>query len=137
MKNVYVETSLLVDFIVNKAPIAQDINILIDMAKKREVCLYTSAISFVNLYNIISYKDPKGDALALLQKLSRVFEIIEVPKSAIKEALKSDFKDFETAVQSFSLKLYPRIELIVARHTKDFKLSDLPVFTTKQVFTEL
>ena len=137
MKNVYIETSLLVDFIANKAPIAQDINILIDMAKKREVCLYTSAIAFVNLYNIISYKDPKGDALELLKKLSRVFEIIDVPKSAIKEALKSDFKDFEAAVQSFSLKQYPKIEMIVARQTKDFKLSDLPVFTTKQIFTEL
>ena len=47
----------------------------------------------------------------------------------VESALNSDFKDFEDALQNYSAINCGEIEAIITRNVKDFKKSDIGVFT--------
>ena len=54
-------------------------------------------------------------------------EIADVTKNIIKKSLKTDFKDFEDAIQYNCALSLNKIDFIVTRDTKDFKKSSLSV----------
>ena len=71
------------------------------------------------------------------QELCEMTEIADITKAIIKKSLKTDFKDFEDAIQyncAFSIN---KIDFIVTRDTKDFKNSALPVFTPEEALSSL
>ena len=56
-------------------------------------------------------------------------------KEIINKSLKSDFRDFEDAIQYNCAKSLKKIDFIVTRDTKDFKTSSLPILTPKEAVT--
>ncbi len=60
------------------------------------------------------------------------FEIVNATKETCINALNSDFKDFEDAIQEFSA-VNSGIEIIVTRNTKDFTSSHLQVYKPEQL----
>ena len=71
----------------------------------------------------------------MLTELNEWTDIIDVSKVIINKSLKSDFKDFEDAIQYNCAKSLNKIDFIVTRDTKDFKTSSLPVLTPKEAVT--
>ena len=59
-------------------------------------------------------------------------EIADVTKSIIKKSLKSDFKDFEDAIQYNCALSLAKVNFIVTRDTKDFKKSALSIMTPEE-----
>ena len=59
-------------------------------------------------------------------------EIIDTTSSIIKNALGSEFKDFEDAIQYFSAKLNTNINGIVTRNGGDFKHSSISILTPEE-----
>ena len=57
-------------------------------------------------------------------------EITDVNDKVIRQSLKTDFKDYEDAIQYYSALTIPTVNFIVTRNTKDFKKSSLPVLTS-------
>ena len=49
--------------------------------------------------------------------------------------LKTDFKDYEDAIQYYCVLSIPKVEGIITRNTKDFKKSTLPVLTATEALT--
>lgn len=66
--------------------------------------------------------------------LESMVEILEVNKSIIKFSLNSDLTDFEDAIQNACALTNKKIEFIVTRNIKDFKKSQLPVFSPEAAF---
>ena len=56
-------------------------------------------------------------------------EIVSIEKNAVLDALNSDFKDFEDALQNFSAVENGEIKIILTRNLKDFKKSELAILT--------
>ena len=50
-------------------------------------------------------------------------------KNAVMNALNSEFKDFEDALQNFSAIENGQIKIILTRNLKDFKKSELAILT--------
>ena len=67
----------------------------------------------------------------MLAELNEWTDIIGLTKDIIKKSIKSDFKDFEDAIQYNCAKSLSKIDFIVTRDTKDFKSSSLPILTPK------
>jgi hypothetical protein len=67
-----------------------------------------------------------------LEDLSEMTEIVDVTKTIIKKSLKSDFKDFEDAIQYHCALSIGKIDCIVTRDGKDFKKSILPVMNPQE-----
>jgi len=56
-------------------------------------------------------------------------EILVMDRNAIVQALRSDFKDFEDALQNYSAELNKEIDIIITRNVKDYKNSNLAIMT--------
>jgi hypothetical protein len=57
--------------------------------------------------------------------------LIGLPKTAIMQALESDFNKFEDALQHYAA-LSENVKIIATRNTEDFKYSELAVLTPYQ-----
>ena len=78
-----------------------------------------------------------SETIRLLDELSEMAEIADVTKSVIKKSLKTDFKDFEDAIQYYCALSLNKIDFIVTRDTKDFKKSSLSIMTAAEAVGNL
>lgn len=58
-----------------------------------------------------------------------IIEILEVKKEDLKSALKCDFRNFEDAIQHSVATREKDIKTIIKRNTKDYKKSNISVFS--------
>lgn len=128
MKHFFLDTNILIDFLVDRKPFSDQAAILFQSANNNEVRLYVAAISFNNVYYIVRQVHSHAKTMGLIKTLAQYVEIVAIDGAILKKAIASDFKDFEDAIQSFAAESVADIELIVTRNLKDFKKSNLPVF---------
>jgi predicted nucleic acid-binding protein len=129
MRAFFLDTNILLDFLADRKPYSDDAEIIFENAAQQKVELYVSAISFNNLYYIINKLSGHKKAIKLLGSLSEMVNIIPLDDSIIKSALASSFKDFEDAIQYHSAILFPNIEAIITRNSKDFKNSKMAIIS--------
>jgi len=68
-------------------------------------------------------------ALSLLSEIEGYVGVQETNRTIIQKAIKSNFQDFEDAIQYFSALQIGNINIITTRDLKDFKKSELPVLS--------
>ncbi len=137
MKHLFIDTNVVIDFLADRKPFSESALKLFDLSFKKKVNLYISAVSYNNIYYILKQSYQHKDTIDLLKELMEMTEILDVTKTIIEKSLKSDFKDFEDAIQYYCAKSLSKIELIITRDTKDYKKSDLPVLTSDEVISLL
>jgi predicted nucleic acid-binding protein len=99
------------------------------------VTIYVSAVSYNNIYYILRQSTSNSNTMRILNELQEWTEIVDVTKEVIFKSLKSEFKDFEDSIQYNCAKRVIKIECIVTKDTKDFKLSSIPTMTPKEALT--
>lgn len=132
MKHIFIDTNVLIDFFANRKPFSIEAARLFNYSFTKELTIYISAVSYNNTYYILRQGCSHVETIKLLAELNEWTVIIDVTKDIIKKSLKSDFKDFEDAIQYHCAKSISKIDFIVTRDTKDFKSSSLPVLTPKE-----
>lgn len=75
--------------------------------------------------------------LKLLEELAAITEIADITDSVIRQSLKTDFKDYEDAIQYYTALSIPHLDFIVTRNTKDFKKSKLAVLNPTEALASL
>ncbi|MEO7214015.1 PIN domain-containing protein [Mucilaginibacter sp.] len=129
MKHVFMDTNVVIDFLTNRQPFALDAAKLFDMAVKEKIKIYISALSYGNIHYVVKRSFGNNMAISLLNELAEMTEIVDVTKSIIRQSLKTDFKDYEDAIQYYCALSIKDISLIITRDTNDFKKSTLSVLT--------
>ena len=132
MKNIFIDTNVLIDFFADRKPFSIEAAILFNYSFNKKINIYISAVSYNNIYYILRQSCSHTETIKMLSELNEWTDIIDVSKEIIKKALKSEFKDFEDAIQYNCAKSLTKIEFIVTRDTKDFKTSSLPILTPKE-----
>ncbi|HVA99469.1 MAG TPA: PIN domain-containing protein [Bacteroidia bacterium] len=135
MKRIFLDTNVLIDFFADRKPFSIEAAKLFNQSLKRKITIYISAVSYNNMYYILRQSCSHSVTIKMLTELNEWTDIIDVSKDIIKKALKSDFKDFEDAIQYNCAKSLTKIDFIVTRDTKDFKTSSLPILTPKEAAT--
>jgi predicted nucleic acid-binding protein len=135
MKNIFLDTNVLIDFFADRKPFSINAAKLFDYSLKRKINIYISAISYNNIYYIIRQSLSHSETIKLLTEISEWTNVIDLTKDIINKSLKSDFKDFEVAIQYNCAKSLKKIDCIVTRNTKDFKTSSLPILTPKEAMS--
>lgn len=97
------------------------------MAYKGELSLYISPLTYATAAYILR-KHPVEKLRILLANLCKLSHVTLVDERIVDNALTSEFKDFEDALQYYSA-LKENVDAIVTRNVKDFSLSKLPVMT--------
>ena len=129
MKSVFIDTNVIIDFLADRVPFSEDAAKLFELAKNKHIEIYIAAISINNTYYILRQVTSHQKALKLIDQIENYVTIIATSQKIIQQAIKSNFNDFEDAIQYYSAKDNAKIEVIITRNTKDFKTSDIPILT--------
>lgn len=130
MKHIFMDTNVIIDFLANRQPFSLDAARLFNMAVEGRIKIYISAVSYNNIYYVLRQSLTNNATIKLLESLADITEITDVNDQVIRQSLKTDFKDYEDAIQYYSALTIPNVDFIVTRNTKDFKKSRLPVLTS-------
>ena len=129
MTDAFIDTDVIIDYITDRKPFSDSSEIIFALIENRKLKGHTSALCFSNLYYLINHQLSRKMTLSILKDLSGILNILKVDEDSVLQALNSDFRDFEDALQYYSASDYKRIDLIVTRNVRDYKHSDLPVMT--------
>ena len=132
MKSIFLDTNVLIDFFADRKPFSIDAAKLFDYSLKKKINVYISAGSYNNIYYIVRQSLSHAETIKMLTEISEWTNVIDLTKDIINKSLTSDFKDFEDAIQYHCAKSINKIDLIVTRDTKDYKVSSLPILTPKE-----
>jgi predicted nucleic acid-binding protein len=129
MKNVFLDTNILLDLLLKRKAFLHDATQLFSKADLGEIHLFMSALSFANAYYILFKGTDDKAARKELRKVETIVSIIDLNGKMIKLSLNDvDFKDFEDGLQYYAA-LEGKVDVIVTRNLKDFKSSTIPVMT--------
>ena len=132
MKSIFLDTNVLIDFFADRKPFSIDAAKLFDYSLKKKINIYISAVSYNNIYYIVRQSLSHAETIKMLTEISEWTNVIDLTKDIINKSLTSDFKDFEDAIQYHCAKSINKIDLIVTRDTKDYKVSSLAILTPKE-----
>lgn len=135
MRHFFLDTNVVIDFLAGHAPFSLDAAKLFNLAVSGKIVLHISAVSYNNIYYVLRQVLTNAATINLLEKLSEMIAITDVTANIIRQSLKTDFKDYEDAIQYYCALSVSEVEGIITRNTKDFKKSTLPVLTATEALT--
>lgn len=128
MTRYFLDTNILLDFLGNRQPFGKYALEIFNKSRLKEWQLWTSDNSILTSYYIISKEIGEAESRIKIGRLINYLEIQPTQKAQILQALNSDFKDLEDAVQYFCASSISKLKGIITRNKKDFKSSQIPVF---------
>ena len=132
MKNIFLDTDILIDFLGDRKPFSKFALSIFVAGYNKKLKLYTSSNSITIAYYMLAKQVSENRARELVLCLMERLSVISVSESILKNAFSSEFKDVEDAVQFFSAITVERMDCIVTRNIKDFKKSTLPVLSSEE-----
>jgi predicted nucleic acid-binding protein len=132
LKNLFLDTNVVIDVLANREPFSVSAAKLLDYAEKGKISLYLSALSYSNIYYILRKLCSHKEMLSILRDLESMTTTLDVTKQIISNALNSGLKDFEDSIQFYTALSNMKIESIVTRNPRDFKNNDISVFTPEE-----
>jgi len=127
MQEIFLDTNIVIDYLTNRKPFSKTALRLFALAENKTIKLNISAISFTIIYYVLRKNNSHKSIIENLISLSDLCNIILVNRNIIEQALKSDYTDFEDAVQYCSALQNPNCSTIITRNIKDFQPSTIKV----------
>ena len=127
------DTNIILDVLLNRKEFVEHSANIVGMVENNQIEGYLSATTITTLDYLISKTKNRKQAKIEIKKLLAIFEIAEVNSKVIVLSVNSEFDDFEDAVQYYSGECCG-VEGLVTRNTRDYKNSDLPVYTPEELW---
>ncbi|MBW6490491.1 MAG: PIN domain-containing protein [Lentimicrobium sp.] len=132
MKNLLIDTNIIIDLLAKREPFYDEAAMLFTLADRQQICLSVSALSFANTNYILSQSKKPEESKLILRKLRLIVQVLSLDEKIVGLSLNdNDFRDFEDALQYFTA-IENEIDAIITRNLKDFQKSKLPVMTASQ-----
>ncbi len=133
MKNIFLDTDILIDFIGDRKPFSRFALAIFLSAHNKKVKVYTSGKSITTAYYILGKQTTEKHARELIMDLMNQIMIIPVTETILKKAFSSNFTDVEDGVQFFSALTISDMYCIVTRNIRNYKKSTIPVFSSEEL----
>ncbi len=129
MKRVLIDTDVILDFFFDRNPFSENAAKVLALCESKKITGFITSVIISNVYYLLRQKATHEKVIEKLSLLISILQVLTTDKNTIIQALNSDFKDFEDALQNFSAELDGQIDLIITRNVKDFKTSKIGVLT--------
>ena len=133
MTKVLLDTNIILDIALARKPFFEDSSKIFMLIDEGGITGCLSATSITDIYYIATKETNRQISKNFIKDLIYIVDVVGVDKSIILNAIESDIKDFEDAVQTYSAKLND-IEILVTRNKSDYKNSGLIVLTPGELF---
>jgi predicted nucleic acid-binding protein len=137
MRNVFVDTNILIDLLADRPPFSKFAVAIFDLAEKHKVKLFTSSHSYATTHYLLKKYMGEKELRVVLYSLLDFIDIISIDLSIIKKSLLSNHKDFEDAIQIFAAGSIKSLDFIVTRNIKDFKDAGVTVLPPDELIHSL
>ncbi len=129
MKKILIDTDVILDFFFDRKPFSEDSAIILSMCERKQIEGYVTPVIISNTYYILRRTAQHHKVIEKLKQLLTITQVLQMNRRVIEDALNSEFKDFEDALQNFSAVKNGEIEAIITRNVKDFKKSVISILT--------
>lgn len=137
MKNVFIDTNIVIDLLSRREPFFEEAANLFSLADNKKMALSASALTIANASYILLKQKKPNEAKAIISKLLLLVKILPLDDRIIQLALNDDaFSDFEDGLQYFTA-MENKQDVIITRNLKDFKNANLPTMTAQQFIETL
>ena len=129
MDKVLLDTDVIMDFFFNREPFAEFAIEVLNRCEEGKIKGYTTPVIICNVYYLLQKTAKHQLIVEKIKQLLSIIDIVQMNKEVVLDALNSDFNDFEDALQNYAAIQHSTLNIILTRNIKDFKKSDLGVFT--------
>ncbi len=129
MNRILIDTDVILDFLYDRRPFSDDAALILSRCETGQIQGFVTPVIISNLYYLLRRSASHRKVIDTLRKLLIVIGVIPVDGQVVTQALHLDFKDFEDALQNYAAENSGTIDVIVTRNTKDYKNSNLAVFS--------
>jgi predicted nucleic acid-binding protein len=129
MDTVLIDTDVILDFFFDRKPFSEEASRILSLCEKGEVKGFVTSIMLSNVYYLLRKTASHEKVIENLKILMNIIDVTTTNKKTVIEALNSEFKDFEDALQNFSAINEKEIKVIITRNIKDYKSSTLSIMT--------
>ena len=135
-KSILFDANVCIDLIVNRSLDTDSKKKLFHYLLKTNTTVYIPAMSIDTIYYILtsSLKIDKVKAKLAISKLLEFSKLLHTCDKSVRNAFLSDISDFEDAIIN-SVAEVNQIGAIITQNTKDFKNSNLPIFSPTEFIT--
>jgi predicted nucleic acid-binding protein len=132
---VLLDTNVIIDAFASREPWNSDAERIILLASEDKLETVICASSVTDIFYICNkiFRDTSRTR-EVIKTLFNIFNVIDVKKKDLEEALSSEVNDFEDALISSCAKR-TKSQYIVTRNIKDFEKSLVPAITPKEFLT--
>lgn len=129
MDKLLIDTDVILDFFFDRQPFSEFAARIFSLCELQEMQGFVTPVICSNVYYLLRQTAKHEKVIEKLSQLLTITDVLMMDKQIVIQALSSDFKDFEDALQNFSAENHEGINGILTRNTKDFKNSKLGVMT--------
>lgn len=129
MDKVLIDTDVILDFFFDRKPFTKYATEVLNLCEENKLIGFTTPVIVSNVYYLLRKTAKHDIVVEKIKQLLSIIEIIKMDKNAVFNALNSEFKDFEYALQNFSAIENGEIKAILTRNIKDFKKSESAILT--------
>lgn len=127
-EQIFLDSDVILDLLMEREPHFQYAVRLFLKIQDKEVSAFTSPVVIANLFYILNRHFNRKMAVQSLIKLKSLVKIIDCGERVIMQALSSDFKDFEDAIQYYTA-LEGNVHTLITRNVKDYKTASITIIT--------
>lgn len=131
MKKVLIDTNVVIDLLAKREPFYKSTSRLFTLASKKLITAYVSSLTLVTTHFIVSRELSESETRKVIRRFKSIANVLDLKDAYLNLALDSEFKDFEDAIQ-YHTALSNNLDAIITRNKRDFKKSNIPVYTTEE-----
>ena len=133
---ILIDTNVLLDVLCGREQFAENAVKLFKLCEVKKLTGCISALSIPNIVYIMRKELDESKIKEVIEKLSLLFEFIDLKGADLKKAAELNFGDYEDAVQSVQAWRI-KADYIVTRNIKDFKNSAVTALTPAELLERL
>lgn len=134
---VFIDTNILIDLIADRKPFSKWAIEIFKKSENKELKLFASSHSIATTHYLMKKFISENELREILNNLLDYLIIIPVDISILKRSLKSSITDFEDAIQNYCASSVDDIYGIITRNKKDFKKSELEIYTPDEFINKI
>jgi len=130
------DTNILLDVLANRTPFVDVSQKLWELSELNEIHGVISILSFNNIFYIVRKASNEIVARECLRKLRDVFQPIEIDSKILHQAMDSQIKNFEDAIQYFS-SIRAKASHLVTRNPVDYPSDPILPVVSPEIFLNI
>lgn len=133
---IWIDTNIILDVLCNRKGFVENSSSIWKLCETNQIEGYISALSVPNIVYILRKELDPEKTMEIIQKLTLIFEVVDLRASDLKNAAEMLTSDYEDAIQMCQAARI-HAEHIVTRNIRDFKESSVQALTPAELLLKI